>query len=128
MATHSQSVIIVEDEARLREPLQEALTAEGFHVLTAANGREGLELILKHRPDLVLLDIVMPAMSGLAVLHEIRLSQTHAHVPVILLTNVAASEEIAQAVEEEVVGYFIKSDWSLRGIVDDINSFFANGR
>jgi two-component system KDP operon response regulator KdpE len=78
-----QLVLAIDDEPGILKVVKMELTDDGFRVLTASSGREGLSLSEKHRPDLVLLDIVMPDMSGIDVLRQLRERST---VPVIMLT------------------------------------------
>ncbi|MGA7097275.1 MAG: response regulator transcription factor [Acidimicrobiia bacterium] len=86
-------VLIVEDEPGLAESVKYALGAEGFEVLVADTGVEGLELARSHQPDLVLLDLMLPGMSGLDVCRQIR---TSSDVPIIMLTaKDAESDKVA---------------------------------
>ena len=76
-------VLAIDDEVSILKLVKLELTAQGFHVLTATNGAEGLDLAEKHRPDIVVLDIAMPEMSGLEVMNRLR---EHSSTPIILLT------------------------------------------
>ena len=76
-------LLAIDDEASILKLVKLELTAQGFHVLTATNGAEGLDLAEKHRPDIVVLDIAMPEMSGLEVMNRLR---EHSSTPIILLT------------------------------------------
>lgn len=126
MAKSPKLVIIVEDEAPLREALEETLAEENYTVLSADNGEAGLKLILENHPDLVLLDIIMPELSGLSVLKEMRSSPDHLKVPVMLLTNIHSKEFIAEGMQYDITGYLIKSDWSLEQIKQDVKKIIGN--
>ena len=92
-------------------------------VLTATNGRDGLELALREKPDLILLDILMPVMDGLTMMDQLRTKDLYGKkVPIILLTNLSASEEkIIQAIaKNEPAYYLVKSDWDLSGVIEKI--------
>src|SRR5215208_155896 len=78
-----QMVLAIDDEPGILRVIKLELSAQGFRVLTAANGEEGLRMAEEHRPDLVLLDIVMPEMNGLEVMRELR---ERSNVPIIMLT------------------------------------------
>ncbi len=78
-----QMILAVDDEPGILRVIKLELSAQGFRVLTASNGQEGLRMAEEHRPDLVLLDIVMPEMSGLEVMRELR---ERSNVPIIMLT------------------------------------------
>jgi DNA-binding response OmpR family regulator len=79
-------IVIVEDETTLAETLAENLKEEGYEVLTAGNGETGLALIRSDLPDLVVLDIMLPALDGLSVCRIVRKDSTTAHIPIIMLT------------------------------------------
>src|SRR5436309_1153987 len=82
-------ILVVEDTPICREPIISALRLKGFDAIGAADGRKALDLIAATKPDLVLLDIVMPNMNGWEMLRELRTNPKHAAMPVILLTATA---------------------------------------
>ena len=121
--------MIVEDEADLRNAYSEALSSKECEVITAANGQEGLEAARKNAPDLILLDILMPVMDGLAMLQKLRQGDEHLKkVPVILLTNLSANSEdvIKKVAETEPVYYIVKTSFSLKQIVDKVKEFLPS--
>jgi DNA-binding response OmpR family regulator len=79
-----EKILLVDDDPQLRQLLGDRLEASGYHVIFAANGREGIAKVRHEKPDVVLLDLEMPAMNGMAVLTEIRRFNTV--LPVIMLT------------------------------------------
>jgi CheY-like chemotaxis protein len=118
------TILIVEDEATVRKVYREELTDNGFLALEAKDGREGLELALRHRPQLILLDILMPVMDGLTMMSKLRQSGAYGKtVPIVLLTNLSGGEEkiIASIIKNEPAHYLIKSDWNLNQVVMKIN-------
>jgi DNA-binding response OmpR family regulator len=121
-------ILIVEDEVVINKAYAEELQDEGFLVLTATNGRDGLELALHEKPDLILLDILMPIMDGLTMMDKLRGSGLYGKsVPIILLTNLSASEEkiMAAVVKHEPAYYLVKSDWNLSAVVEKIKDRLA---
>jgi two-component system response regulator/two-component system chemotaxis response regulator CheY len=121
-------ILIVEDEAVISKTYAEELRDEGFLVITATNGRDGLELALREKPDLILLDILMPIMDGLTMMDKLREKNPYGkNVPIILLTNLSGSEEkiITAIVKNEPAYYFVKSDWTLRDVVGKIRERLA---
>ena len=80
------TVLVVEDDATLQETLAYNLELDGYAVLTASDGEEGLSIIRKHHPDLVVLDIMLPRLDGLAVCRLVRKDPEVAHTPIIMLT------------------------------------------
>jgi len=115
-----KKILIVEDEVSLLNVLSEKLKLEGFEVLEAKNGEEGLDLALKRKPDLILLDIIMPKMDGVTMLGNLRENNWGKHVPVIILTNLSSGSDILKAVEKKAFSYLIKSDWKLEDVVKKI--------
>ena len=122
MTEQKQTILIVEDEQDLREALADKLTREAFTVLEAKNGKEGLNMALAEHPDLILLDIVMPEMDGMTVLRKLREDTWGKTVPVILLTNLSATEEniIEEMVKYAPSHYLVKSDWKIIDVVEKI--------
>ena len=110
MTDQKKIILVVEDEEPMQLVLRDVLKVEGYTVLEAKNGIEGLELALKEHPDLILLDILMPKMDGLEMLKNLRADEWGRKVPVIVLTNLSDNEDIAKAVEEDVFEYFVKTD------------------
>ena len=93
---------------------------EGFSILEAKNGEEGLALALKNQPDIILLDIVMPKMDGMTMLKRLREDgEWGKTVPVILLTNLTSADEgrIRDVTELEPAYYLVKTHWTLEDIV-----------
>ena len=121
----AQSVLIIEDELTLRQALVMKLQKEGIDVFQAQNGEEGLEMAKTYRPNLVILDIIMPKMNGLDVLKGIKSNAGLLNIPVIVLTNLP--EESARKKVEELGGneYLIKSNIPIEELTDKIKSYLA---
>lgn len=118
-----KKILIVEDEKPLREALAIKLNDEGYEVLEATNGQTGLEVALEKKPDLILLDLIMPIMSGNEFLDELRNDDWGKTAQVIVLTNLSESEEVRNAVENKA-DFFVKSDWKLEDIATLIKNKF----
>ena len=115
-----KSVLIVEDEADIREAMCEAVTDAGFKVSTAENGEVGLKKALAEKPDLILLDLVMPIMGGQEVMKKLRLDPWGKGVKVIVLTSMDDVRNIANAHGGTINDYIIKAHSSLDDIVAKI--------
>lgn len=87
-----QNILIVEDDNLLQEMYCEKFEMDGFSVEKAATGREGLKILEKNIPDVILLDILMPDMNGLEMLKEMKKNRDYRDIPVILLTNLGESK------------------------------------
>lgn len=103
------NIIIVEDDMNLANIYQQKLAAGGHQVVIVAD-RDAVREILAQKPNLVLLDILMPNVSGLDILREIKADAAAAVIPVLLLTNVAEDASIAKGLELGAYGYLLKSE------------------
>lgn len=113
----------IEDDASLRAVIHDKLSREGFGVIEAKDGEEGLALALSEKPDLILLDIVMPKMDGVTMLKKLReANEWGKNIPVILLTNLSAdNEKMNQMITDyEPAYYLVKSNWSLHDLIEKI--------
>ncbi len=114
---NDKKILIVEDETPLRNALRDKLIHEGYVVLEAKNGEEGLESALRDHPDLILLDIVMPRMDGMTVLGKLRQDAWGADVKVIILTNLSEVVKVSEVMARGSFSYLVKSDWKLEEVV-----------
>lgn len=113
-------VLIVEDESSLRNALHDKFVREGFLVFEAKDGEVGLSVALKEKPDVILLDMMMPKMDGITMLHQLRLKNDWGKkVPVLLLTNVSSDDKrMLKEVQDDGLSYYlVKSDWSISKLV-----------
>lgn len=101
-----ERILIIEDELPMRTALQDALGAEGYRVLTAANGEAGLERVLAEKPDLVLLDIMMPKLDGYALCAELR--RLSIPVPILMLTAKGQIEDRVIGLDAGADDYLVK--------------------
>lgn len=128
MTKIEKKILIVEDEASLRGALRDKLSLEGFTALEAKNGEEGLAVALRERPDLILLDIVMPKMDGMTMLKKLRAeNEWGKSAPVIILTNLTSDNEQRNRdiTETEPSYYFVKTDWTLEDILTKIRELLG---
>ena len=113
-------ILIIEDEVSLQESLKEFLALEKFETVSAFNGEEGITLVGRENPDLILLDIILPKKNGFEVLEEIKKNKKTQKIPVILLTNLESAEDVNRAFELGATTYLIKSSYALEDIVKKI--------
>jgi DNA-binding response OmpR family regulator len=114
----ARTILVVDDEPTLRETLAEALDADGFRVVTAADGREALARFREHRPDLVVLDLMLPELSGIEVCRIIR---QESGIPILMLT--AKSSELDKVVGLELgADDYVTKPFSLRELVARIRA------
>jgi DNA-binding response OmpR family regulator len=101
-------VLSIEDDASLRQFLVTVLTASGYDVTTASDGRAGLDLARAERPDLILLDLILPYRNGFEVLRDLRQDPHTRAIPVIILSAQGGEEEIVTALEAGADDFLIK--------------------
>lgn len=124
----NKKVLIAEDEPAMLNALTDKFAREGCVVIRAENGEIALNLAVKEKPDVILLDILMPKMNGMEVLNKIRKgSDWGKKVPIVILTNLSADEKIMSGiVENEPSYYLIKSDWKLYEVIEKVRDCFRN--
>lgn len=116
----AKTILVVDDMAIFRETIEAVLRAEGFVVLTASNGMEALAAISRQRPDLVLLDLGMPVMDGLATLRRMRDDAATKQTAVIVLSAETDRARVVEAVKHGITGYLLKSQFSLKTMLDHV--------
>jgi CheY-like chemotaxis protein len=117
---NKKTILVVDDDENLRLVLTDKLKSEGFNVLDAKNGEEGLQKALEMQPDLILLDILMPIMSGWEMFAKLRKNEHGQKSKVIMLTVIEDIESIARAMQDENSGYLIKTEQSPESIVEKV--------
>lgn len=121
----TKTILIVEDDLALRNALSAKLNHEGFSVLSAENGQEGLKKAIESKPDLILLDVVMPVMDGMQMAAELQKDDWGKRANIIVLTNLSDNDHIVSAVKNHVFEYIVKSNKSLEDIVKEIKNRLA---
>lgn len=115
-----KKILIIEDEPDIREAIAEALNDAGFTVFTAENGAIGVEKAFAEKPDVILLDIVMPVLDGHAALAKIRQDSWGQSVKVIMLTSMDDVRNVGGAHEHTITDYLVKPHSSLAEIVQKV--------
>jgi len=105
MSKRGASILVVDDEREIVRALRRSLSAHGFTVLTASSGEEAVEMVSQHRPDLVLLDLLLPGMSGLEVCRRVRMTS---NVPIIVLSVKDAERDKVEALDLGADDYVAK--------------------
>jgi DNA-binding response OmpR family regulator len=111
-----KKLLIVEDDLVLQKTLREFLEAEGFAVVCASDGETGLNMVSSEKPDLVLLDIVLPKKDGYEVLAAVKANEETKKTPIILLTNLGSASDVEKALELGATTYLVKADYKLEEI------------
>ena len=101
-------ILVVDDEKRLIELIQVRLEAAGYRVITACNGEEGLEKAKNEKPDLIVLDIMMPKVDGFEVCRTLKNDPLYSHIPIILLSAMDTEEGFKTGDELKADSYIVK--------------------
>lgn len=116
----NKTVLLVDDDKLVRESLARVLTEKGLTVLEAVNGKEGLEKALAGGIDLVVTDVIMPEVDGLAMLGSLREDVNGKEIPAIILSNDEQTETLNQAMQAGVTVYLSKASLDADGLADQI--------
>lgn len=120
-----KKVLIVEDDNFVAEVYSTKLLEMGHEVRIAQNGEDGLKMIGEEKPDLILLDIIMPVMGGIEMLEEIKKKSEWNQIPVILLTNVGEKESVQKVRSLGVQDYLIKSHFTPAEVIEKIEAILG---
>lgn len=125
---HKPKVLIVDDENTVTETLQVVLTMRGYNIFTADNGNTALDLLFRHKPDLVLLDLVLPGLDGLSILKRMRENNTLAKIPVIIVTVVTRDSDLADGFWRMVAGTegFITKPFDPFEVADRVDTIISS--
>ena len=118
-------VLIVEDDPLVSRMYQTVFEFEGFEVDMARNGEEGIAKLKKRKPLMILLDIMMPKMSGIDVLRELKSNPKTKNIPVVVLTNLSGTKDAEKALEMGAVKFIIKSQNRPKQIVKQIREILS---
>ncbi|MEK7534534.1 MAG: response regulator [Patescibacteria group bacterium] len=113
----TKKILIVDDEELVIKALTEKLVAEGFSIDSARDGEEALLKTKQIKPDLILLDIIMPKLDGISVLKRLKLWPETQGIPVIILTNLYDDKKVSDALKTGGTDYLVKVEHSLTDIV-----------
>lgn len=119
------TILLIEDEESFRRIYGDVLKHDGYEILEAEDGQHGLELIKEKKPDLVLLDLVLPELHGLEVLKKIRSDETTKDIPVLILSVLGEQKDIQKGLELGANDYTVKGFYSPREILSKIHSLLT---
>lgn len=121
--TPNRTILVVDDEPNIVQTLKDRLELNDYNVITACNGKEGLEMALEHLPDIVLLDVIMPVMDGLEMLETLRNDPVGMNISVIMLTARSQTEDIVRANSCGIEDYIVKP-FDLSELLEKIERIF----
>lgn len=118
----SKKILIIEDDELLRRVITKKLSLEGFEIMEAIDGEEGLRMIREHKPELVLLDLVLPGIDGFDVLAKMQTERGLSSIPVIILSNLGQKEDVQRGLKLGAVDYLIKAHFTLGEVITKIEN------
>lgn len=121
-SSSEKKILIVEDDRFLRELIARKLSDEGFVIIQAMDGKEGIKKIKEKKPDLILLDLILPSIDGFEVLSQIKKEESLKSIPVIILSNLGQKEEVEKGLKLGAVDYLIKAHFTPGEIIEKIKN------
>lgn len=118
-------VLLIEDDQLIQRMYQKIFTFEGYEVVIASDGAEGLKRVKAEAPTIILLDIMMPKMNGIEVLEKLKSEPSTKSIPVIMLSNLAGDNDIETALSMGAVKYIVKSEFDPKEVADMVNEVIA---
>jgi CheY-like chemotaxis protein len=115
-----KTILVIEDDKFLRELIIKKLIKENYNVVEVEDGEEGIEKIKKTKPDLILLDLILPGIDGFEVLSRIKEYPDLAKIPVIVLSNLGQRDDIEKAIKLGANDYLVKAHFTPNEIIEKI--------
>jgi DNA-binding response OmpR family regulator len=114
-----RKILIIEDDKSLQNALVEILTQEKYEIISAFDGEEGLRKAKDEKPDLILLDIILPKKDGYEILAEIKKGEEK-NIPILILTNLGEIDNVQKALDLGATTFMVKSDFSLKDVLEKV--------
>lgn len=118
----AKNILIIEDDKFLRELIAQKLKKENYEIFEAADGEEGLKKAREEKPDLILLDLILPGMDGFEVLSRLKSDSGLINIPVIVLSNLGQTEDVERASALGATDYLIKAHFTPGEIIEKIKN------
>lgn len=119
-----KKILFIEDESALQKTFGGTLRQRGYDVVSALDGETGLQMAKIKKPDLILLDLILPKMSGFEVLKKIKEDKEIKDIPVIVLTNLEQMEDVDRVIALGATTYLVKTKYTLDEVVSKIEKAF----
>lgn len=116
----AKKILLAEDEEIMRNLLKDKLIKEGYEVLVSNNGEEALKMMQETKPDLVLLDIVMPQKGGFEVMEEMKKSPVLSSIPIIIISNSGQIMELEKAKELGAKDWLVKTEFNPQEVINKV--------
>ncbi len=121
-----KTIFLVEDDLFLSSLLKTKFIEAGFKVINARDGDEAIQILKKQKPDIIILDIILPKKNGFEVMQEINKNPAINKAPIIIVSNLGQSEDVSKGKELGAIEYFVKARISIEDLVEKIKKFLSN--
>ncbi len=121
-------ILIAEDEDILCKVLEEKFEDENFKVITASTGDVVIDLARKNKPDIILLDILIPKLNGIEVLAKLKKDDSLKSIPVIMISNLNEDQKIEEALKLGAVDYLVKTDHPIKEVIEKVNKYIIKAK
>lgn len=118
----STTILVIEDDKFLRELIVQKLIKENYEVSEAIDGEQGIKKIKEEKPDLILLDLILPGIDGFEVLSRMREGSNSPSIPVIILSNLGQKEDVERGLKLGAIDYLIKAHFTPGEIIEKIKN------
>ena len=115
-----QKILVIEDDTFLRELIVQKLLKEGYEIVEAVEGEDGIKKVTEENPDIILLDIILPGIDGFEVLKKIKADEKVKDIPVIILSNLGQQDDIDKGIKLGAKDYLIKAEFTPGEIVEKV--------
>jgi len=115
-----KKILFVEDEPTLQKAVGRFLEEAGYQIISALDGELGLEMAKREKPDMILLDVILPKKDGFTVLKELKEDETTKDIPVVILTNLENDTDVEKAISLGATTYLVKANYELEEITKKI--------
>ena len=120
-----ENILIIEDDKFLRELISRKIINEGFKMEEAIDGEEGLKKLQEVKPDLILLDLILPGLDGFEVLERIKDNPSTSIIPVLILSNLGQRDEIEKGLKLGAVDFLVKAHFTPEEIVNKVKEILS---
>ena len=117
-----KNILIIEDDEFLRSLIKKKLVSEGFDVTSAVDGEDGIKKTEEKKPDLILLDLILPGIDGFGVLTKLKENQSTSSIPIIILSNLSQKEDIDKGMKLGATDYIIKAQSTPEEIAEKVKA------
>ncbi len=121
-----KNILLVEDEPLLGNLLRQRLEREGFTVFHARDGAQGLEYLKENKPDLILLDIILPKVSGFEFMERVQSDAEYSKPPIVIISNLGQDTDLERGQALGAIGYFVKARVSMEELVEKVRDFLVS--